>query len=111
MKQNIFEVERLTNLSNSLLDLLKNNGRPVKLDDNDIKAIASEAVSLVESAAIKKQITITNKVDKIKEYLVEELPEFNFTTGEEANQPEENHNSIRYPQSAFPRNKSRGFPK
>ena len=64
LKQNIFEVERLTNLSNSLLDLLKNNGRPVKLDDNDIKAIASEAVSLVESAAIKKQITITNKVDK-----------------------------------------------
>lgn len=35
------------------------------------------------------------EVDKIKEYLVEELPEFNFMTGEEANQPEENHNSIR----------------
>ena len=35
------------------------------------------------------------EVDKIKEYLVEELPEFNFTTGKEANQPEENHNSIR----------------
>ena len=35
------------------------------------------------------------EVDKIKEYLVEELPEFNFMTGKEANQPEENHNSIR----------------
>ena len=35
------------------------------------------------------------EVDKIKEYLVEELPEFSFTTGKEANQPEENHNSIR----------------
>ena len=35
------------------------------------------------------------EVDKIKEYLVEELPEFSFMTGKEANQPEENHNSIR----------------
>ena len=35
------------------------------------------------------------EVDKIKDYLVEELPEFSFMTGEEANQPEENHNSIR----------------
>ena len=34
------------------------------------------------------------EVDKIKEYLVEELPEFSFMTGEEANQPEENHNSL-----------------
>ena len=29
------------------------------------------------------------EVDKIKEYLVEELPEFSFITGKEANQPEE----------------------
>ena len=35
------------------------------------------------------------EADKIKEYLVEELPEFSFMTGEEANQTEENHNSIR----------------
>ena len=35
------------------------------------------------------------EVNKIKEWLEKELPEFSFTTGEEANQPEENHNSIR----------------
>ena len=35
------------------------------------------------------------EVHKIKEYLVEVLPEFSFMTGKEANQPEENHNSIR----------------
>ena len=35
------------------------------------------------------------EVDKIKEYLVEERPEFIFMTGKEANQPEETHISIR----------------
>ena len=35
------------------------------------------------------------EVNKIKEWLEKELPEFSFTTGEEANQPEESHNSIR----------------
>ncbi len=62
LKQNIFEVERLTSLSNSLLDLLKNNGSPTKLKDTDIKTVAVEAVSLVEPAALKNQIVIDNKV-------------------------------------------------
>ena len=35
------------------------------------------------------------EIGTIKDWLVKELPEFNFMTGEEANQPEENHNSIR----------------
>ena len=35
------------------------------------------------------------KVEDIKAWLVKQLPEFNFMTGEEANQPEENHKSIR----------------
>jgi len=34
-------------------------------------------------------------VNEIKEWLVKQLPEFNFMTGEEANQPLKNQKSIR----------------
>ena len=34
-------------------------------------------------------------VNEIKEWLVKQLPEFNFMTGEEANQPAQNQQSIR----------------
>jgi len=63
LKQNIFEVERLTNLSNSLLDLLKKSGDAVELVDNDLKIVVSESLGLVQQRADKKHIKIINKVN------------------------------------------------
>ena len=62
LRQNIQEVEKLKSLSDSLLDLLKNENLAIKLQQISLKEAAIEAVELVEPSAVKKQIKIINKI-------------------------------------------------
>jgi two-component system sensor histidine kinase CiaH len=59
---NLEEVERLENLSSSLLDLTRYNQTPLKLSSLAAEELVSEAVTRAEKYARVKKVTITKKV-------------------------------------------------
>jgi len=62
---NVEEVKKLRDLSNTLLDLLKNTNEPVKLASVNLQDVVSEAMSSVVVVAQDKNITIEDTVPKM----------------------------------------------
>lgn len=62
---NIAEVRKLKDLSNALLDLLKNPDKETVLRDIEIQDALGEALASVVPAALVKNIKVVDKVDKL----------------------------------------------
>lgn len=65
ISHNVDEVKKLKDLSNMLLDLLKNSNAPVVLADVNLQDVVSEAMSPVVAVAQQKNISIDDTVPKL----------------------------------------------
>lgn len=66
ISHNVEEVKKLRDLSNTLLDLLKNSNEPAPLEPVDLQDVVSEAMSSVVVIAQDKNITIEDTVPKLQ---------------------------------------------
>lgn len=65
---NVEEVKKLRDLTNTLLDLLKSSSKDLLLKETSLQNVVSEAMSFVVTAAQIKNISIEDKVPKINVY-------------------------------------------
>jgi two-component system sensor histidine kinase CiaH len=65
LQQNIEEVDRLKNLSDSLLSLLKNQNQNIELKPTNLLDITTESIETIVTKAQLKKIKIVNKVSNI----------------------------------------------
>lgn len=77
ISHNIAETQKLRDLSNALLELLKDDSRPISLSSVDIQATTSDALQSIVTIAQAKNITVDNEVKRLRirsnELLLEQL--------------------------------------